>query len=74
MWKREQMSEKEEKRENKWIRRGYKQGWGGPNKEKRENKMISRGLKRWAGRAKLRKKEKTNRLVRAKNRGRGRPT
>ena len=42
--------------------------------EKRENKWISRGLKQGAGRANLRKKEKTNGLVGAKNRGPGGPT
>ena len=43
-------------------------------KEKRENKWISRGLKQGKGQANLRKKEKTNGLVGAKNRGRGGPT
>ena len=44
----------------------------GQPKEKRENKWISRGLNR-GGWANLSKKEKTNGLVGAKNRGRGRP-
>ena len=39
--------------------------------EKRENKWISRGKKQRVGRANLRKKEKTNGLVGAKNRGTG---
>ena len=43
-------------------------------KEKRENKWISRGSKQGKGQANLRKKEKTNGLVGAKNRGRGGPT
>ena len=42
----------------------------GQPKEKRENEWISRGYKQWAGQANLRKKEKTNGLVGAKNRGR----
>ena len=46
----------------------------GQPKEKIENKWISRGLKQMARQANLRKKEKTNGLVGAKNRGRGRPT
>ena len=46
----------------------------GQPKEKRENEWISRGLKQGAGHANLRKKEKTNELVGAKYRGRGRPT
>ena len=41
--------------------------------EKRENKRKSR-IKQGVGRANLRKKEKTNGLEGAKNRGRGRPT
>ena len=45
----------------------------GHSKEKRENEWISRGKKHGAGQANLRKKEKTNGLVRAKNRG-GHPT
>ena len=45
----------------------------GQPKEKREHEWISRGLKQGAGRANLRKKEKTNGLVGAINRGRGRP-
>ena len=48
-------------------------GGAGQPKEKRENKWISRGLNR-GGWANLSKKEKTNGLVGAKNRGRGRPT
>ena len=43
-------------------------------KEKRENKLISRGYKQKAGLANLRKKEKMNALVGAKNKGRGGPT
>ena len=43
----------------------------GHSKEKKENEWISRCLKHGAGQANLRKKEKTNGLVRAKNRGRG---
>ena len=43
-------------------------------KEKRKNEWISRGLKKGAGQANLRKKEKTNGLVGAKNRGSGGPT
>ena len=39
--------------------------------EKRENKLISMGLKQGAGWANLRKKEKSNGLVWAKNRGGG---
>ena len=46
----------------------------GQPKEKRKNEWMSRGLKQGAGQANLRKKEKTNGLVRAKNRGRGWPT
>ena len=42
----------------------------GQPKEKRENEWIRRGLKQGAGRANLRKKEKTNGLVGAKNKGR----
>ena len=42
----------------------------GQPKEKRENNWISRGLKQGAGHANLRKKEKTNGLVGAKNTGR----
>ena len=42
----------------------------GQPKEKRENEWISRGLKQGAGQANLRKLEKTNGLVGAKNRGR----
>ena len=43
----------------------------GQPKEKREKKWISRGLKQGAGWANLRKKEKTNGLVRAKIMGAG---
>ena len=46
----------------------------GQPEEKREHKWISRGKKQGAGQAILRKKEKTNGLVRAKNRGRAGPT
>ena len=45
-------------------------GRGGPTKGKRETKWISTCLKQGAERANLRKKEKTNGLVGAKNRGR----
>ena len=43
-------------------------------KEKRENEWISRGKKQGAGQENLRKNEKTNGLVGAKNRVRGRTT
>ena len=46
----------------------------GQPKEKRENEWISRGCKQGAGQANLRKREKTNGLVGAKNRGRDGPT
>ena len=46
----------------------------GQPKEKRENEWTSRGKKTGRGRANLRKKEKKNGLVGAKNRGRGWPT
>ena len=46
----------------------------GQPKEKRENEWISRGYKQGAGQANLRKKEKKNGLVGAKNRGYGGPT
>ena len=46
----------------------------GQPKEKRENEWISRGLKQGAGHANLRKKEKINGLVGAKNTGQGGPT
>ena len=46
----------------------------GQPKEKRENKWISRGYKQGAGLDNLRKKEKMNGLVGAKNKGRGAPT
>ena len=54
---------------------GIKTGGGaGLPKEKRENKWISRGQKEGAGQANLRKKEKTNGLVRAKTgAGEGQP-
>ena len=42
-------------------------------KEKRENKWISRGLRQGKGQTNLRKKERTNGLVGAKNRGRCEP-
>ena len=42
--------------------------------EKRENEWISRGFKQGVGQAKLRKREKTNGLEGAKNRGRDGPT
>ena len=45
----------------------------GQPKEKIENKWISRGLKQGASQTNLRKKEKTNGLVGAKNRGRDEP-
>ena len=41
----------------------------GQPKEKRENQLISRCLKQGTGQANLRKREKTNGLVGAKNRG-----
>ena len=44
-------------------------GGAGQPKEKRKTKWISRGLKQGAGWANLRKKEKTNGLVGAKNMG-----
>ena len=43
-------------------------------REKRENEWISRGKKQGAGQANLVKREKTNGLVGAKNRGQGGPT
>ena len=43
----------------------------GQPKEKKENEWISSGLKQGAGRANLKKKDKTNGLVGAKNRGWG---
>ena len=46
----------------------------GQPKEKRENEWISRGLKQGVGQDNLRKREKTNGLVGAKNSVRGRPT
>ena len=46
-------------------------GQAGQPKEKRENKLISRGLKQGVGRANLRRKEKSNGLVGAKNMGAG---
>ena len=69
------MSQPKEKRENKWISRGLKQGSGLANLSKKiENKWIRRVIKQGAGRANLRKKEKTNGLVGAKNRVWGGPT
>ena len=56
-------------------KKGLKTGGGaGQPMEKRENEWIRRDLKQGAGRANLRKKEKRNGLVGAKNRGRGRPS
>ena len=43
-------------------------------REKRENEWIGRGKKQGAGQANLGKREKTNGLVGAKNRGQGGPT
>ena len=46
-------------------------GRAGQPKEKTENKWISRGLKQGAERANLRKKEKMNGVLGAKNKVRG---
>ena len=50
------------------------EGRAGKHKEKRKNKRISRGLKQGVWQANLRKQDKTNGLVGAKNRGRDVPT
>ena len=62
-----------EKRENKWISRGLKQGAGQANLRKKEKTNGLVRAKTGAGRANLRKKEKMNGLVGAQNRGRGKP-
>ena len=46
----------------------------GQPKEKRENEWIGKAKKQGAGQANLRKREKLNGLVGAKNRLRGGPT
>ena len=63
-----------EKRENKWISRGLKQGAGRANLRKKEKTIGLVGSKTWGGEGQPKEKEKTNGLVGAKNRGRGGPT
>ena len=59
-----------EKRENKWISRGLKQGRGRANLRKKENEWIIRGSKQGAGQAIHRKREKTNNEKGLKTEGR----
>ena len=68
------MGQPQEKRENKWISRGLKQGPRQTNLREKEKTNGLVGAKTGGGAGQLKDKREKKRLVVAKNRGWGRPT